>query len=205
MSSAVWSWGPTITSPSRSARECSSPGCALSCGARRKSGATTAPFSRSASCASIQPVAIDLRFIIAVLKINNDLERVGDQALNIVLHGLNVEGVSPQELRHLEGMAGKAQAMLGKSLDALVNMDQETAQAVCRMDDEVDRYNREMYDRVKEELRVHPQRSHSLIHLLMISHNLERIGDLATNIAEDVIYMVEGRIIRHGGRAENSP
>ncbi len=145
-----------------------------------------------------QPVAIDLRFIVAILKINNDLERIGDLAVNIAERGLFLAGQHKLDvLFDFPGMAEKAQAMLRNSLDSLVNMDTEQAREVCAADDEVDDMNRQMYVQVKDGIRSHPENIDSLIHILGVSRHLERIADLATNIAEDVIYMVEGEIVRH--------
>ena len=145
-----------------------------------------------------QPVAIDLRFIIAVLKINNDLERIGDLTVNIAERG---EFLSRQKQIDIPfdflGMAEKVQAMLRESLDSLVNMDADLAYRVCAADDEVDAINREMYRQVGKEMRKNPGRIDCLIHLLGISRDLERIADYATNIAEDVIYMIQGDIVRH--------
>ena len=145
-----------------------------------------------------QPVAGDLRFIVAVLKINNDLERIGDLAVNIAERAAFLAMKEPVDIPFdFPGMAEKAQAMLRKSLDALVNLDPALAREVCIADDEVDEINRAMYKQVKDGIRRHLSDLTSLIHLLNISCHLERIADLATNIAEDVIYMVEGQIIRH--------
>ncbi len=148
-----------------------------------------------------QPVAIDLRYIIAVLKINNDLERIGDLAVNI---GERAAFLSTQEKLKIpfdfSGMTGKVQSMLKRSLDALVKMDTNLAREVLASDDEVDAMNREMYIQVQGGIRRHPERLESLIHALSASRHLERIADLATNIAEDVIYMIKGEIVRH--RAE---
>ena len=145
-----------------------------------------------------QPVAIDLRFIITALKINNDLERIGDLSVNIAersqfLSTRNSVGI----LLDYGPMAEKTQAMLKKSLDALVNMNCELAYQVCEADDEVDAINRQMYDQVKQQIKQNPEDIESLIHLLSVSRHLERIADHATNIAEDVIYMVKGEIVRH--------
>lgn len=149
-----------------------------------------------------QPVAIDLRFIITALKLNNDLERIGDLAVNIAEHS---EFLATQYKIDIpfdfEAMAEKTQSMLRKSLDALVNLDCDLAHEVCAADDEVDALNQEMYNQVKASIQSHPERLQSLIHLLSVSRHLERIADHATNIAEDVIYMVEGKIVRH--RAED--
>ncbi|MFO8007486.1 MAG: phosphate signaling complex protein PhoU [Candidatus Brocadiia bacterium] len=149
-----------------------------------------------------QPVAIDLRFIVAVLKINNDLERIGDLAVNIAERALYLATHEARTFTFdFQGMADKTQQMLKKSLDALVNMDAAAAREVCRADDEVDAYNRDMYIQVQEAIREDVGQLRGLIHLLSASRHLERIADHTTNIAEDVIYMVEGEIIRH--RAED--
>lgn len=145
-----------------------------------------------------QPVAIDLRYVVAILKINNDLERIGDLAVNIAEVGAFLSGVKPVSFPFdFNRMQNKTRAMLKNSIDALVNMDLKTSRAVCIADDEVDAINREMYGQVHRELRKTPENAESLIRLLSVSRNLERIADYATNIAEDVIYMIEGRIIRH--------
>ena len=94
-------------------------------------------------------------------------------------------------------MAEKTEAMLRESLDALVNLDADLAHEVCLKDDEVDDMNREIYDKVKAAIRSQPERVGYPIYLLLVSRHLERIADLATNIAEEVIYMVEGEISRH--------
>lgn len=149
-----------------------------------------------------QPVAVDLRYIIAVLKINNDLERIGDLAVNIAERAVFLSTRERLEIPFdFTGMAEKAQSMLKRSLDALVKMDTGMARGVCASDDEVDAINREMYMQVQNGIRKHPDRLESLIHTLSVSRHLERVADLATNIAEDVIYMIEGEIVRH--RAED--
>jgi phosphate transport system protein len=146
-----------------------------------------------------QPVAVDLRFLIAVIKINNDLERIGDQAVNIAER---VDVIAKRDLSDLffdySAMGEKAQNMLKTSLDALVNMDYDLAFNVVMMDDEVDHIKSEAYDRIKQAMSKHPDKIGYLINLLLISRHIERIADHATNIAEEVIYMIEGEIIRHG-------
>jgi phosphate transport system protein len=145
-----------------------------------------------------QPVAVDLRFIVAVIKINNDLERVGDMAVNIAERVLIVAKVPPVSLAFdFEAMAAKAEAMLKMSLDSLVNLDVDMAYKVGLMDDDVDAMKIHCYDLVKEAIKKEPDRANCLINLLLVSRHLERIGDHATNIAEEVIYMVEGEIHRH--------
>jgi len=145
-----------------------------------------------------QPVAIDLRFVIAVLKINNDLERIGDLAVNIAERALVLSKLPPIDIPFdFAGMTEKTQGMVKDSLDALVNMNTRLAWQVCAQDDDVDAINREMYFQVQEGIRAQPERMEALIHCLSTSRHLERIADHATNIAEDVIYMAAGEIVRH--------
>ena len=145
-----------------------------------------------------QPVAMDLRFIIAVLKINNDLERIGDLAVNIAERAIYLaddKDVAPPST--LSELADKAQSMLHKSLDALVNTDTVLATEVLKTDDEVDSLHRGMYGRCQKRVLENPAEVAGLFQWLSVSRYLERIADQATNIAEDVIYMMEGEIIRH--------
>ncbi len=149
-----------------------------------------------------QPVAIDLRFIVAILKINNDLERIGDLAVNIAERVVFLSTKEPVTITFdFPRMVEIAKSMLKQSIDALVNMDTVLAEQVCASDDEIDSLNREMYRQIQDAIRKYPERMECLIHLLAVSRHLERIADHATNIAEDVIYMVEGEIIRHKGGA----
>ena len=144
-----------------------------------------------------QPVAVDLRLLVAVLKINNDLERIGDLAATSP--GAPASWPPHPQVEapfDLPGMARLAQAMLHDSLDAVVNMDTEQARKVCEADDELDAIHRQTYGLVRDEIRATPSSVDALTHILSTSNHLERIGDLATNIAEDVIYMVEGQIVR---------
>lgn len=145
-----------------------------------------------------QPVAIDLRYVIAVLKINNDLERIGDLAVNIAERAAFLAAFPPTDLvLDFRGMAKLAQTMLSQSLDALINYDVQLARRIRVADDEVDSANRRMYAQIEEHIRAHPEAVSEMLHLLSVSRHLERIADGATNIAEDVIYMVEGEIVRH--------
>ncbi len=145
-----------------------------------------------------QPVASDLRFIVAVLKIDNDLERIGDLAVNIAERAVFLASQPKVKISFdFPSMASKAQTMLKDSLDALVNQRADLAMEVCAGDDVVDKVNREMYLKVQEAIHKHPEQTESLIHLLSVSRHLERIADCATNIAEDVIYMAKGEIVRH--------
>jgi phosphate transport system protein len=145
-----------------------------------------------------QPVAHDLRFIIAVLKINAELERIGDATVNIAERVLFL---ATQEFIEVpfdySGMAGKAQGMLHKSIDALINLDLGLAYAVIDADDEVDAMNREAYRQIEECIRRNPNFVGIYTHLLGVSRHIERIADHASNIAEDVVYLVEGKIVRH--------
>jgi phosphate transport system protein len=146
-----------------------------------------------------QPVAVDLRVIVAAMKINNDLERIGDLAVNIARKAASfAEEPEIPITFDIAGMWDKTQSMLRDSIDALVNMDGALAADVCRRDDEVDRLKYEIRVAVEEMIRREPERVRPLLRLVAVSRNLERIADCATNIAEDVIYMSEGRIIRHG-------
>jgi phosphate transport system protein len=145
-----------------------------------------------------QPVAVDLRFICAVIKIDNDLERIGDEAVNIAERVAYISKKPPVAIpMDYNVMAEKTADMLKRSLDSLVNLDADLANKVRLADDEVDDIHVGNYDKVKAAIKVQPERVGSLINLLQISRHLERIADHATNIAEDVIYMVEGVIHRH--------
>jgi len=145
-----------------------------------------------------QPVAVDLRFIIAVIKINNELERIGDQAVNIAQRvQVIAKRPKPPFWFDYSEMGEKAQKMLRMSLDALVNLDVDLAYKVITLDDEVDQIKSEAYDKIKQAIQDLPERVGYYINLLLISRHLERLADHATNIAEEVIYLVEGEIYRH--------
>jgi phosphate transport system protein len=145
-----------------------------------------------------QPVANDLRMVVAILKINNDLERIADQAANICERALAVMAV-PNAICPLELdlMADKVIDMLGKSLDSLVNADIELARTVLDLDEEVDTIHSDNYASFKAYVRNNPEAVDSVLNYLTVSRHLERVADLATNIAEDVIYLNEGTIVRH--------
>ena len=145
-----------------------------------------------------QPVAIDLRFLVAVIKINNDLERIGDQAVNIAERvGVTAKSEQMDFFFDYSSMGAKAQTMLKMSLDALINMDDDVAWQVVRLDDEVDQIKKDAYDRIKLAMSEHPDKIGFLINLLLISRHIERMADHTTNIAEEVIYLIEGEIVRH--------
>ena len=162
------------------------------------------------SCYSIlgrmQPTAVDLRFLVAVMKINNDLERIGDSAVNIAQ---SVEQLIDQpplkpyiDLPHLSELV---QNMVRQSLDAFVQRDAELATEVCKGDDTVDGLYKQIFRELLTYMIEDPRTVSRALHLLLVSRNLERIADHATNIAEDVIYHVEGRDVRHSlGRAAES-
>lgn len=152
-----------------------------------------------------QPVANDLRLIIAILKINNDLERIGDLSVNIAERAVYLSNKARVELPFdLQNMGEKVRIMLKQSLDALVNRDGKLARQVCEADDEVDDLNREMYGCVETAIKKDPDNLNSYIQLLSASRYLERMADHATNIAEDVIYLVTGEIIRHSSNTDDA-
>lgn len=145
-----------------------------------------------------QPVAIDLRFTIAVIKLNNDLERIGDLAVDMAERAAHLAALDPIPTPpELETMAGRVRTQLRQALDSLVNLDADLARKVCHDDDDVDALHRSMFGRVQELVQREPGRVRDLLQLLSVSRYLERIADHATNIAEDVIYLVEGEIVRH--------
>jgi phosphate transport system protein len=145
-----------------------------------------------------QPVASDLRYIIAVLKLNNDLERIGDLATNIaerVKRLVTEPVIAIPDL--LPRMADTTGAMLKLSLDALVESNLETAIRVCDMDDEIDSYHRDFHQLVADIIPTDPKQVFGWLMLLSVSRQLERAADHCTNIAEDVQYMIKGKITRH--------
>lgn len=151
-----------------------------------------------------QPVAYDLRFVVACLKINNDLERIGDLAVNLGEQAvfLTRERQVKAFPFDLKGMGERVEAMLRKSLDAFVNQDPVEAQAVRDLDDEVDAIHRGMYEKVEQAIRSDTGELQQMIHFLNISRQLERIADHATNIAKDVLYITQGEIVRHRAARE---
>lgn len=145
-----------------------------------------------------QPVASDLRFIVMVIKINAEIERIADIAVNIAMRMqgiINSKHSVPTPYDYTK-MSEKVIAMLKMSLDALINRDVKAARQVFLLDDEVDAMRTEAYHRVKDVIRTHPEHPGQLINSYLIGRHLERIGDRATNIAEEVIYLVEGEIVR---------
>ncbi|MGD0899898.1 MAG: phosphate signaling complex protein PhoU [Thermoguttaceae bacterium] len=145
-----------------------------------------------------QPVATHLRLIVCALKVNNDLERVGDIAVNIARKAISLASLPPIATPFdLVAMSEKAEAMLQDSLDAMVTENVKLAASVCARDIEVNRMKHENRVKAEEMLRKDPSRVAALLKLLAVSRNLERMADHAVNIAEDLIYLIEGRIVRH--------
>jgi len=146
-----------------------------------------------------QPVAGDLRLIIAVLKINTDLERIGDHAKNMAEAAIKLSASSSAEIpESMYVIYKKAKLMLRKTLLAFVETDRELAEKVLVMDHEVDKLCRTELPNQIEFIKNHPQDVAQRLLLLSVCRQLERIGDHASNIAEDVIYLLSGNIIRHG-------
>jgi len=145
-----------------------------------------------------QPVAADLRYIIAILKINNDLERIGDLAANM---GRRVELMARHSAVEMPPqvvpMGEFTRHMLRQALNALISQSVDSCRKVLRQDHTVDQLNSEVYDLVKAQLRQRPQDVSNLLNILLTAKDLERIADHACNIAEDIIYLVTGEIVRH--------
>jgi phosphate transport system protein len=147
-----------------------------------------------------QPVAIDLRFVVAALKINNDLERIGDLAVNMAKRGKILAGLPSQKIPfNFDGMLTLTIDMVKRSTDSLIDMDPQIARDICATDDTIDNHLKDAYRQLQAEMQAHPDMIKYGVALLGVARNLERIADHATNIAEDVIYMVEGEIVRHRG------
>ncbi len=145
-----------------------------------------------------QPVAKELRFVVAVLKMNNDLERMGDLASNIAKRARYLSRKEKIDMiTEFSDVSDKVQIMVKKSLDALVNTDVLLAREVLAADDEVDKLTKQMLKRTVNAIEKDPERTKEYFSLRSISKNLERIADSATNIAEDVVYLCSGEIIRH--------
>jgi phosphate transport system protein len=153
-----------------------------------------------------QPVAQDLRFIVALLKINSDLERISDLAVHVAERAMCLADMRRVQVPFDFNLLGrKVQAMLRKSIDALVNLDATSAYEVCAADDEVDDMHRSFYTVFHKIIASNPSYSEEMTSYLGISRHLERIADLATNIAEDTVYMVNGDIIRHNRTRQEPP
>jgi phosphate transport system protein len=145
-----------------------------------------------------QPMAVDLRAIVAAVKINTDLERVGDLAINIAEAARRYAQHAPvKKLIDIPRMATIAQSMLRDSLDAFVRRDTELAQRVLNEDDKLDALKTQIFRELLTYMLQDPATIEAALDLILISRHLERIGDHATNIAEDVIFMVSARDVRH--------
>jgi phosphate transport system protein len=146
-----------------------------------------------------QPMAGDLRQIVAANKTANDLERVGDHAVNMAKAARRMADSTPlPELRELREMVEITREMLGDSLAAYVSRNSGTARLVCATDDKVDNLRRSLFRILVTHMLEDPKRIGGALELLLVSQNLERVADLSTNIAEDVVFLVEGRTIKHG-------
>jgi len=147
-----------------------------------------------------QPMAVDLRFILAVVKINADLERVGDQAVNIAQRVLDL--ISEPEVQlpvDIPRMAASVSSMVQRALESFLDGRAEVAEAVLQMDNIVDRMKDEAFVVLVQRMVSEPASARAALNVLLIARNLERIADHATNIAEDVIFWVRGADVRHGG------
>ncbi len=149
-----------------------------------------------------QPMARDLRFITMAMKISNDLERVGDHAVNIAEEvGFILESPPFPVLPEIDEMSRIATAMLADALDAFVRLDSALARDICLRDDRVDELRDNIFRVLLTHMMEDPRRISAGMDMVLVSRNLERIADLATNIAEDVVFLVEGRSIKHAASA----
>jgi len=145
-----------------------------------------------------QPMAGDLRFILAVTKINSDLERVGDQAVNIAERVMDMVALPAVDLPvDIARMSAAVSAMVRRSLESFIDAKAELAQAVLEMDNVVDRMRDEAFIVLVKAMNDHPETTRQALDALLVARNLERVADHATNIAEDVIFWVRGADVRH--------
>jgi phosphate transport system protein len=145
-----------------------------------------------------QPVAADLRFIVAALKINTAIERIGDHAVNIAESARAYAGQSEiAMLPDISRMADIAKTMLRNVIDGFIHGDPVLCRGVLKNDDEIDNLNRSVFKHLVESIRSHPEMLDQSLELMRVSRNLERVADLATNIAEDVIFMAEALVVKH--------
>jgi phosphate transport system protein len=150
-----------------------------------------------------QPMAVDLRFVVAVLKINADLERVGDQAVNIAQRTLDLLKDSPVDIPvDIARMAGTVSTMVRRALESFLSAHADVAEAVLEMDNVVDRMKDEAFVTLVSRMKSDPAQTQQYLDALLITRNLERVADHATNIAEDVIFWVRGADVRHGAQLE---
>ena len=154
-----------------------------------------------------QPVATDLRLILAVQKINNDLERIGDHAVNIAESAESLSATTVKEpLLQVPRMAELTRTVLRHALDSFILLDPKLAQSVLERDDQIDDLNRDTVREVIGLIKSDTRTVDSCMHVIRISRNLERVGDLATNIAEEVIFLTQARVVKHhAAEAHHSP
>ncbi len=147
------------------------------------------------------PVAKDLRFVISLIKLNSDLERMGDQTVNIAYTGKDYLSRPPIPWPvEIEEMSHIVRTMVRESLDSFVRENVKLARKILLMDDEVDSRKNQVFVKLVEFMRSHPDDIEAAMDLILVARNLERLGDHATNIAEEVIFVSTGRDVRHGGR-----
>jgi phosphate transport system protein len=154
-----------------------------------------------------QPMARDLRFVIGAIKLSSDLERVGDHAVNIAEAALRLDadGVRLLPQPEIAAIAADARLMLVDAIDAFVRSDPSLGRDVCRRDDSVDDRHDAIFAHIEQQMRDDPSTISSSLQLLLVIRNIERIADLSTNIAEDAVYLAEGRTIKHSGGGEQVP
>lgn len=145
-----------------------------------------------------QPVAIDLRLIMAALKMNNELERIGDIAVNIAERVNDLrEHTELLKNTKIAAMASAARTMVARAIDSFVNNDPDTARKVCIDDDVVDSLDNEIFHELIHQTKSRPELIEPAAHIMMLSRHLERLADHATNIAEDVVFLVDAKVIKH--------
>jgi phosphate transport system protein len=148
-----------------------------------------------------QPMARDLRFIVSAIKVTSDLERVGDHAVNIAQAALRLisqrSDITPDP--EIEDMARRARAMLGDAIDAFLRADGALGRDVCSRDDQVDALNESVFRILLTHMMADPRTINPSLEYILVSRNLERVADLATNIGEDAVFLAEGKNIKHGG------
>jgi phosphate transport system protein len=153
-----------------------------------------------------QPMAVDLRFILAVTKINSDLERVGDQAVNIAERVMDMVEMPAADLPvDIARMGAAVSAMVRRALEAFIEGKAELAQAVLEMDNVVDRMKDDAFIQLVKTMNQRPEVVRQALDALLVARNLERVADHATNIAEDVIFWVQGADVRHNASTEEHP
>lgn len=153
-----------------------------------------------------QPMARDLRFIVSAIKVTSDLERVGDHAVNIAQAALRLISqrttITPDP--EIEDMARRARAMLGDAIDAFLRADGTLGRDVCARDDQVDSLHESVFRILLTHMMADPRTINPSLEYLLVSRNLERVADLATNIGEDAVFLAEGKNIKHGGTARDN-